>query len=83
MNHRGSVNNPKCSPEEICVADADAMAHITENGSLFYMAYREMNMDIDQGINWIRNKISRDWNKMSENGRIRFKDRYEQILSIL
>ncbi len=83
MNHRGSVNNPKGTPEEICVADADAMAHITEIGSLFYVVYKEMNMDIDQGINWIKDKIKRDWNKMSEKGQIKLKDKYDQIQNIL
>lgn len=83
LNHRGSVNNRKTSIEEVCVADADAMAHIQELGSLFYVAYREMNMGIDEGVAWIKGKIQRDWNKMSESGRAKFQSRYEEILRVL
>jgi HD superfamily phosphodiesterase len=82
-NHRGSVNNKKGSSEEICVADIDAMAHISEIGSLFYVVYKEMGMDIEQGNTWIKDKIKRDWNKMSEKGRIKFQNKYDQIIDIL
>jgi hypothetical protein len=83
LNHRGSINNFKGTIEEICVADADAVAHIQEIGSLFYVAYKEMDMSIDDGIEWIKGKIQRDWNKMSENGKNRFKRRYDEIMRIL
>lgn len=67
------------SVEELCVADADAMAHIQEIGSLFYVVYKEMNLDIDEGIRWIQGKISRDWDAMSDRGKAKFRGRYEQI----
>ncbi|MGB4572878.1 MAG: HD domain-containing protein [Rectinemataceae bacterium] len=82
-NHRGSVNNKKGSMEELCVADADAIAHIQEIGSLFYVAYKEMDMDIDQGTGWIKEKIEKDWRKMSKNGKTKFKQRYEEILRVI
>jgi uncharacterized protein len=83
LNHRGSINNPKGTIEEICVADADGIAHIQEIGSLFYVAYKEMNMSIDDGVEWIKGKIQRDWNKMSEKGKSRFKRKYDEIMGIL
>lgn len=83
LNHRGSVPNEKSSPEESCVADADAMAHMQELGSLFYVAYRELGMDIDRGTEWIREKIERDWNKMSARGRARFGKTHEEIRHLL
>lgn len=67
------------SMEEACVADADAMSHIQEIGSLFYVVYKEMNLDIDEGIRWIQGKIARDWEAMSGLGREKFRLRYEQI----
>ena len=83
LNHRGSVNNKKGSMEEVCVADADAMAHIKEIGSLFYVAYKEMDLDIDQGTEWIKGKMQRDLNKMSETGKANFKKKYEEIMDVL
>lgn len=83
LNHRGSINNIKDSIEEICIADADAIAHIHEISSLFYLVYKEQNLGIDEGVAWIKGKLERDWNKLSEQGKLKFKNRYTQILEVL
>jgi uncharacterized protein len=82
-NHRGSINNPKGTLEEICVADADAIAHIQEIGALFYVAYVEKGLGIDEGIAWIQGKMERDWNKMSERGKVKFKTRFDDINRVI
>jgi len=77
---RGAVAGANDQDREgICVADADAMSHIQEIGSLFYVVYKEMNLDIDEGIRWIQGKIARDWESMSDVGRKKFRERYDQI----
>ncbi|MGH4137104.1 hypothetical protein [Clostridium sp.] len=83
LNHRGSVNNIKDSVEEICVADVDAMAHIEQIGSLFYLVYKELNMEIEEGIQYINGKINRDWNKMSGKSKKLFKDKYERVIDVI
>jgi len=83
LNHRGSVNNFKDSVEEICVADADAMTHIEEIGSLFYLVYKELDMGIDEGIQYIKGKLNRDWNKMSDKSKEIFKYKYEKVIDII
>ena len=40
LNHRGSKLAKKTTPEEICVADMDAMAHFYSIPSLLSMVYR-------------------------------------------
>ena len=82
-NHRGSVNNPKSTIEEICVADADAVVHMTEIVSLFYVAYQEKGMSIDDGKQWLKGKMQRDWEKMSEKSKRLFEHKYRAILDVL
>jgi HD superfamily phosphodiesterase len=82
-NHRGSINNHKSTLEEICVADADAIVHMTELASLFYAAYKELDMDIDNGKIWVKEKIQRDWDKMSEQSKALFEHKYRAILEVL
>ena len=41
LNHRGSRLVEKTTPEEICIADADAMAHFYSVPSLLRMVYVE------------------------------------------
>ena len=83
QNHRGSVNNHKSTIEEICVADADVIVHMTELASLFYAAYKEQDMNIDDGKIWMKEKIQRDWEKMSDHSKVLFKHKYRAILEVL
>jgi HD superfamily phosphodiesterase len=83
LNHRSSVNNIKVSIEEICVADADAIVHMTELTSLFYAAFKELNMSINDGTEWVRNKIIRDWNKLSPKSKSMYNQTYISIMNIL
>jgi HD superfamily phosphodiesterase len=39
LSHRSSVPQPKTSPEARCLADCDAIVHLTESPSLFHVAY--------------------------------------------
>jgi uncharacterized protein len=83
LNHRSSVNNNKNSVEEICVADADAIIHLTEIASLFYAAYKEMNKTIDEGQRWVKEKMEKDYKKLSEKSKIKYKKEYETVIKIL
>lgn len=69
LNHRGSVLKDKLSPEEICIADCDAMAHFYSVPSLLRMVYVEKELSIDAGAEFVYNKLERSYNKLSENGK--------------
>ena len=83
LNHRGSVPKEKTTKEEICVADADAISHYDTLPSLFYMAFVQRKLDIDEGITFVKSKLDRSYNKMSNESKEYYKNRTELILSIL
>lgn len=83
LNHRGSVLKEKTTKEEICVADADAIAHYDTLPSLFYLAFVQRKLNIDDGVAFVRNKLERSYNKMSCESKEYYKDKMELILSIL
>jgi uncharacterized protein len=83
LSHRGSVIIEKSTEEERCVADANAIVHIDQLGSLFYLVYGERGMDVDDGKQWIKDKLTRDWEKMSENGRKMVQQKYDCIMELL
>jgi uncharacterized protein len=64
LSHRGSVLIAQGSVEEVCVSSADAMAHIDQLPSLLHLAYAKKNLQIDEGSQWVKNKLSRSWNKL-------------------
>ena len=83
LNHRGSVPKEKTTKEEICVADADAISHYDTLPSLFYLAFVQRKLDIDEGITFVKSKLDRSYNKMSNESKEYYKNRRELILSIL
>jgi HD superfamily phosphodiesterase len=83
LAHRGSVIIEKATEEERCVADADAIVHIDQFASLFYLVYGDRGMDVDEGKKWVKDKLARDWEKMSETGRNMVKQKYNCIMELL
>ena len=80
LTHRASQRHERRSPEAICLASADGMAHIAEWPSLLYLAFRQHGMDIEEGTTWAREKIRRSWAKICPEGREIIGARYEAAL---
>lgn len=59
LNHRGSIDNKRLSKEEQIIADADAISHFDSIPSLLYLAYRERNMNIEEGKKFVKSKLER------------------------
>ena len=83
LNHRGSRPVNKTTPEEICIADCDAMAHFYSIPSLLSMVYKEKGLSIDEGSKFVMNKLDRSYNKMSDKGKTLVKIQYEAAKNIL
>lgn len=83
LNHRGSRLAEKTTPEEVCVADSDAMAHFYSIPSLLSMVYREKKLSIDDGSKFVMDKLNRSYNKMSDKGKELVKRQYEAAKDIL
>lgn len=83
LNHRGSRLVSKNTPEEICIADSDAMAHFYSIPSLLSMVYKEKNMTIDEGSKFVMDKLDRSYNKMSDKGKTLVITQYDAAKKIL
>ncbi len=85
LRHRGSKDLPRNTIEEQCVADADVMAHFDAIPSLFHLAFGgdEKNMTLEDGTEFVRKKLERDFNKLSDKTREDLRERYENIVKIL
>lgn len=83
LRHRGSKDLPRNTIEEQCVADADVIAHFDCIPSLFHLVYNEMKLSVEEGENYLKKKLERDYNKLSDRTRKIIKDRYENILKVL
>ena len=77
IQHRGSVILEKTTKESICVASADAMAHIDQVPSLLHLAYCKRKMEISEGAKWVSEKLERSWKKLCPEAKEIIKDKYE------
>lgn len=82
-NHRGSINNKRLTLEEQCVADADAISHFDSIPSLLYLAYVERNMNIEEGRNFVKNKLERSYKKLSDESKEYYLEKYKSAMELL
>ena len=82
LNHRGSKDRPRNTIEEQYVADADVIAHFDCIPSLFSLVYKEMELSISDGKEYVRKKLERDYNKLSPRTRELLKDSIVNVLFV-
>lgn len=61
--------NEKNTLEDIWVSNADTMSHFYIVLSLLRMVYVEKDMPIDDGADFVFNKLQRSYNKLSKMGK--------------
>ena len=80
-NHRSSKN--ATSIEEVCVADADVLAHFDNIPMLFNSAFKRHNLSIEKAKEWMKEVFEEDYNDLSDKTKELFKDKYKLILEIV
>lgn len=82
-NHRRNVVEERTTKEEICVADADAISHFDNLPALFFFTYIVKKKDLNEGIDFVREKLGRSYQKLSEESQKIYKAKYDQVMEIL
>ncbi len=82
-NHRGSISLEKNSIEELCVADADAISHFDSLPSLLYLAYVQRGMGIEEGKEFVKDKLIRSFQKLSARSKERYQNKFEKTMEAL
>lgn len=81
INHRSSKN--ATNVEELCVADADILAHFDNIPMLYNSAFNRYNVNLDDINEWMKNEFEKDYNDLSDKTKEEFKERYKLICEIL
>ena len=80
-NHRSSKNAE--SIEELCVCDADILAHFDNIPMLFNSAYNRHNVNLNEVREWMKNAFEKDYNDLSDKTKVLFKNKYKIINEIV
>lgn len=79
LRHRRSDN----IPEELCVADADAISHFDSVHSLLYLAYVQKGMGIEEGKEFVKAKLARSFQKLSAESKRHYQNKFETVMEVL
>lgn len=80
-NHRSSKNTTTI--EELCVADADILAHFDNIPMLFNSAFNRNNIKLNEVRNWMKEVFEKDYNDLSDKTKEIFKEKYKLICEIV
>lgn len=80
-NHRSSKNATNI--EELCVCDADILAHFDNIPMLFNSAFNRNNIKLNEVRSWLKESFEKDFNDLSDKTKEIFKDKYKEICKIV
>ena len=80
-NHRSSLNAE--SIEEICVADADILAHFDNIPMLFNSAFIRNKLNLSEVKAWLKETFEKDFNDLSPKTQEMFARKYHEICNII
>ena len=84
LQHRlSSALIERATKESICIASADAIAHIDQVPSLLHLVYYKRNMEVSEGANWVSKKIENSWNKLCPEAKKIIRIKYESAQIVL
>lgn len=83
LTHRASQDLKPETLEAVCLASADAMAHIAQVPSLLHLAYVKRGLSVDEGAAWVRGKLERSYHKLCPEAREIIESRYRGALTLL
>jgi len=81
LHHRSSKNATNI--EELCVADADVLAHFDNIPMLFNSAFNRNKLSLDEVKTWMKDVFEKDYDDLSDNTKKEFKERYNLIKEIV
>lgn len=82
LNHSSKRAEYRTTEEEIILVDADGLSHFDSISNLYSLAHNVMNLDDEECIKFIQDKLTRDYNEISDNLKYLVEDKYKKIMSI-
>ena len=79
FSHRGSQNIKRETIEAECLADADAMSHFDNVAGLFRLGLINKKLSEQETKEFVFNKLTRSWNKLTPSAKDIIKDKYEAV----
>ncbi len=81
LNHSSKRGGFRTTNEERVLVDADALSHFDSIKSIYSLAHKVMELNEEESIKYIQNKLTKDYNEISDNLKVYIQDKYEKVMS--
>lgn len=80
LNHSSKRKEYRTTKEEQVLVDADAMAHFDCIESLYSLANKVIGLNDKDSLNFVKEKLTKDYNEISDNVKKYISDKYENVM---
>lgn len=81
LNHSSKRANFRTTQEEQILVNADSLSHFDSINNLLSLAHNVMNLDDDNCLKYIQEKLTKDYNELSSNLKPLVIEKYNKIMS--
>lgn len=82
LNHSSKRAEYRTTEEERILVDADALSHFDSINSLYSLAHNVMELNDEDALKFIQDKLTKDYNEISENLKYLIQEKYEKVMNV-
>ena len=81
LNHSSKRAEFRTTEEERILVDADGLSHFDSINSLYSLAHNVMELNDEDTLNFIKDKLTKDYNEISDDLKYLINDKYNKVIS--
>ncbi len=81
LNHSSKRAEYRTTEEEKILVDADCLSHFDSIENLYSLAHNVMELNEKDTINFIKEKLTRDYNEISDDLKVLIQSKYDKIMN--
>ncbi|MDO4742183.1 MAG: HD domain-containing protein [Candidatus Saccharibacteria bacterium] len=81
LNHSSKRAEFRTTEEEKILVDADGLSHFDSINSLYNLAHNVMELNDEDAMKFIKDKLTRDYNEISDDLKYLINDKYNKVMS--
>lgn len=81
LNHSSKRAKYRTTEEEKILVDADGLSHFDSINNLYSLAHKVMELNDEESIRFIQDKLTKDYNEISEELKYLINDKYKKVMN--
>lgn len=81
LNHSSKRVEFRTTEEERIFVDADGLSHFDSINNLYSLAHNVMELNDEDTLNFIKDKLTKDYNEISDNLKYLIQEKYDNVMS--